>query len=281
VIVAVLTIASEIVMTTPVWRPERRNRKIGTEFAGFKAVNKMGIPVSWLDRDGVARLYSHRLNPELIETFGVLGGNCTILYEKPKEGFSYGCSPQDVLQMLSMVPPADREGLKAIAFRQPTAKQSLLNPVWGRLLYRADFRHYQGAAIVLEALEVSRALKWDRRLDVEHQLELERLRRDGHMIESTKREHVIRMTEASIRNTILYRTLLHEIGHWVNWLEDTVRPETALAVEPEDAEDLYFAKPRTELEAFAHRYADELAARLKASHFIPFSPKATAAPSMR
>jgi hypothetical protein len=267
-------------MTTPIWRPVRRNRKIGTELSGFKVANKMGIPVSWLDRDGVARLYSHRLNPDLVETFSVLGGSCTILYEKPKDGFTYGCSPQDVLEVLSMVPPADREGLKAIAFRQPTAKQSLLNPVWGRLLYSADFRQYQGAAIVLEALEVGRPLKWSRKLDVEHQLELERLRRDGHIIESTKRDHMIHITEASVRNTILYRTLLHEIGHWVNWLEDTVRPETALAVDRDDAEELYCAKPRTEHEAFAHRYADELAAKLRASKFIPFAPMGSAPPTV-
>jgi hypothetical protein len=238
----------------------------------------MGIPVSWFDRNGVPTPYSNRLKPDLVEAFHVLGGSCTIFYEKPKEGFSYGCSPQDVLEMLSMVPPADREGLKAIAFRQPTAKQTLLNPVWGRLLYDADFGRYQGPAIVLEAVEVGRPLKWNRKLDVEHQLELERLRCDGHTVETTRREHIIGMTEASIRNTLLYRTLLHEIGHWVNWLEDTVRPETTLAVEPEAAEELYFAKPRTELEAFAHRYAGELSARLRASGFIPFAPLITGQP---
>ncbi|MDJ0797430.1 MAG: hypothetical protein QNJ51_11470 [Calothrix sp. MO_167.B12] len=46
--------------------------------------------------------------------------------------------------------------------------------------------------------------------------ELERLREDGHRTATDKRHYLISSTLDSIRNTQLYRTLHHEIGHYVD-----------------------------------------------------------------
>lgn len=259
-------------MVTPIWRPERRNRKIGTTGAGFRNTNEMRIPESWLDRDGVARPYHHRINPDAISEFTHRGDELTVLFETPREDCSYGCTPADVFHILSKVPASDREGLNLVAFRQPTRKQNLMNPVWGRLVYEADFGSHQGPAIVLEAIDVKRPIKWSRKLAIEDQKELQRLRDDGHLVEDTKREHRIHPVEPAIRQTMLYRTLLHEVGHWVHWLTDVIRPKTALSPVRAEAADLYFTKSVDERENFAHRFAIEQTARLTARQDIPFEP---------
>lgn len=260
-------------MTTPIWRPERRNRKIGTSDAGFRKSKDMRIPESWLDRDGEVRIYHNRIDPDLIKEFNFPESKLTVLYETPRRNFTYGCSPLDVFHLISKMPIKDLEGLRLVAFRQPTRKQSMMNPVWGRLIYEDDFGRHHGSAIILEAVEKTRPIKWSRKADLASQAELERLRDDGHVIESNRREYIIHPSEAAIRNTILYRTVLHEIGHWVHWLTDVIRQETALSSVEVQARDLYHAKAVIERESFAHRYAHERATELRKKQIIPFEPK--------
>ncbi len=157
-----------------------------------------------------------------------------------------------------------------IVFRQPTKKQIQLSPVWGRLLYLADIGKHLGAAIYLEAQEVGVPFKWGRKLDLEGQAELIRLREDGHQIDETKREYIVTPSEETIRNTLLYRTLLHELGHWVQYTRDFLDDDTALSEDPDVAYQLYFAQPNIEHEYFAHRYAFEVAKRLRNGGIIPF-----------
>lgn len=233
----------------------------------------MCIPESWIDRDGLVRPYHQRISPDSLERFTFHDGKLTVLYETPLEDCSYGCTPGDVSYLLSKVPARDLTGLVLLAFRQPTRKQQIINPVWGRLLYDADFGRFHGPAIVLEAVDMKRPLRWPKKLDIEAQKELQRHREDGHLIESTKREHVIHMSEEALRQKILYRTLLHEVGHWVHWLTSVVRPETMLSPIKEEAATLYFAKPQDERENFAHTYANRLATKLRAKQIIPFATK--------
>ena len=247
------------------FRPERRNRKIGTEAAGYKKSNKMGIPESWLDRDGSVRRYATRMRRHQTIEYQLPGGSLTFLYEPPRSGCAYGCSPEDVAHVLAHVPAPDIEGLKIVAFRQPTRKQGVLNPVWGRLFYHADFVSHDGPAIVIEASDLSRPVRWSRKLSLEHQSELDRLREDGHRIEEDRRGYTFHLTESSVRQTILYRTLLHELGHWVDWLTKVEQP-------PNGDMDRYFARPVSERDAFAHAYADRLTESLRRNGVIPFPP---------
>ena len=135
------------------FRPERRNRKIGTKAAGYKKSNKMGIPQPWLDRDGSRRHFATKLGPYQTSEHELPGGSLTFLYEPPRSDCSYGCSPKDVAHLLAHIPEADIEGLRIVAFRQPTRKQGILNPVWGRFYYHADFVSHDGPAVVLEAAD--------------------------------------------------------------------------------------------------------------------------------
>lgn len=253
-------------------RPERRNRKIGTKAAGYKKSNKMEIPESWLDRDGSIRHHSIRMGPHQITKHELPGGSLTFLYEPPHSGCTYGCSPEEVAHVLAHVPTQDIEGLKIVAFRQPTRKQRILSPVWARIFYHAEFESHDGPAIVIEATDSSRPAHWSRKLSLEDQSELERLREDGFRIEEDRRGYTIHFTESSIRQTVLYRALLHEVGHWVDWL-------TKIERLPNGDIDRYFARPVSEREAFANAYANRLAKNLRRKGVIPFSPFEEAGPN--
>lgn len=245
-------------------RPERRNRKIGTKAAGYKKSNKMEIPESWLDRDGSVRPYETRMRPHQVIEYELPSGSLTFLYEWPRPHCTYGCSPQDVAHVLENIPASDIEGLKIVAFRQPSRKQANLRPVWGRLFYQADFESHVGPAVIIEAQDLSRPMRWPRKLSLDRQAEIDRLREGGHRVEEDRRGYTIHLAEHSVRQTILYRTLLHELGHWVDWLTKVKR------VSDSDV-DRYFARPVSERESYAHAYADRLAERLRHNGIIPFA----------
>lgn len=102
--------------------------------------------------------------------------------------------------------------------------------------------------------------------------ELERLREDGHIITTDKRYHWLDKTMNSIRATQLCRTLLHEVGHWVDHEQKVANP----SLEGQDysaLSDRYFQRPSAEREAFAHQYADKLRRKLFAKGFLPFERK--------
>ncbi|MBA4045148.1 MAG: hypothetical protein C0471_12120 [Erythrobacter sp.] len=165
--------------------------------------------------------------------------------------------------------------MQTFVFRQPTRKQLTMSPAWGRLQYYAEIttvkghRLAEGPAIFLDALQVNRSLVWGTSLDPEHSQELDRLRADGHDVQRAGRKFNITVSASSARNTQLYRTLLHEIGHWFDWLSKVEEP-AANGGDWERLERDYFARPKAEREAFAHRYADAQRAALEAKEAIPF-----------
>ena len=65
--------------------------------------------------------------------------------------------------------------------------------------------------------------------------------------------------------------MIHEIGHWVDWLEKVERPE-GQGGNYITLKDAYFSRPSKEREAFANRYADEIRERLVRTGVIPFEP---------
>lgn len=225
-------------------------------------------------RDGVD--FMERIGPH-DRIIRAVGGQkyVTFFVERPRDGWQHPCSVDDIVYMLEHVPEADWAGLDIFVLRQPTRKQVLLKPVWGRLLYNGELRNRlghviaRGPAVLLEAVEDDFRLKWGLSLDPEDSSELDRLRADGHHVERTSRHHIVHVTPRSARSTQLYRTLLHELGHWFDWLSK-IREPVARGGDFVALYDLYFARPRAEREAFAHRYADELGARLTREGVIPF-----------
>jgi len=254
------------------FNPIRRNRNIGTARQGHGQNNRLVIPEpaqavrSWKERLGAHRHLMVEVGGKPVDFF----------IEETSGGCVHACSVEDVAHLLSQVPDSDRAGLNIVVLRQPTRKQRIVVPAWGRLLYFAELGRSgrasaaRGAAILLEAVDFSAKLEWSTSLQPEMAEELERLRTDGHGIERMGHRHVFSITKESVRATQLYRTLPHEIGHWADWLEKVETP-CASGGDYSALSDAYFARPQAEREAYAHRYADDLRRRLERDGIIPFA----------
>ncbi|NJM54470.1 MAG: hypothetical protein HC846_14500 [Blastocatellia bacterium] len=81
------------------------------------------------------------------------------------------------------------------------------------------------------------------------------MQNDGFEFIEDKRDFKINLTLENVRNTQLYRTLLHEIGHYVQFCEN-----------PEKFDHF----PTAEKEVFAHNFADKLKLELEQKGLIPF-----------
>jgi hypothetical protein len=255
------------------FNPARRSRNIGTARQGHGQDNRLVIPEMMTS----SRTWNERLNKHQLIQRIVRGREIIFVVEDTSGGCLHACSVEDVCHVFSHIPLADWQGLETIVLRQSTRKQRLLKPAWGRLFYQADLGRAGrgsvrfGPAVFLEAVDPQAKLEWSSSLEPGDQAELERLRRDGHHIEQIGRHHVFQMTATAIRATQLYRTLLHEIGHWVDWLERVERP-SGRGGDFEELSDAYFQRPKDEREAFAHRYADDARERLTRFGIIPFEP---------
>ena len=249
------------------WRPERRNRKIGTADFGWQKENRMVVPNSWHDEFA----FYERLGQHTATEMRLHGQPVTFLVELARAGSTYGCSARDVLHVLSQLPVDDVAGLKLLVMRQPTRKQELMNGIWGRCVFDARFGSRKGPGIMLESIDLMGRYRWSGKLYLHDQAELTRLSKDGHKIIRERRGTTIKMTARSVRNTILFRTLLHEVGHWVDWKQRVLNVK-ASPHDPERKmlETAYFARANLEREQFAHSYAEQYAARLRASGAIPF-----------
>ncbi|MDR2091963.1 MAG: hypothetical protein LBP58_01365 [Azoarcus sp.] len=174
--------------------------------------------------------------------------------------------------MLSHIPASDYGDLRCIVFRQPKRKEYILLPVWGRLMYAYEFENVQKPAILLEAQPNHCQLKWPGRLTLERRNELERLRKDGHVFVADKRDYTVSLTPETIRATQLYRTLLHEVGHYVQYCRfmKTSLPEFA-AMSAEERNNYFRNSVQgEEKEKSAHAHADQMREDLLARGVIPF-----------
>lgn len=255
------------------WRPERRNRNIGKSWSGYSKSNDMRVPESWQDKHGNYSMFYERLETTIENdaTIGVF--DVKVLYEEPREGYSYGCTPADVIKVLTLAEGLSSNLPAIIVFRQPTRKQQQQRPVWGRFLYFAEIGKHEGTAIILEAQELGASLKWSKRMTLEDRAEYERLVADGHPFVETKRHFEAKLTEQGVRNTILYRTLLHELGHLAHYYHDVYYSRTALDADHDVARELYFSKPSSEREVFAHAFAQEIGQTLRHAGEMPFDPE--------
>jgi len=190
--------------------PRRRNRNIGIAKQGHGANNKLVIP--W--PASVMKSFEERITSYTKE-FRIINGNSfEFVIEQTRDDCFHSCTVNDCAEVLRHIPPTDYSRLNLIVFRQPKRKEEILNAVWGRLVYSYKFESKYRPAVILEAINSNKVLKWPKSQSPDGQRELERLKIDGHEIDTTKREHQIRCSLESIRSTQLYRTLPHEIGHY-------------------------------------------------------------------
>lgn len=253
------------------FNPVRRNRNIGTPKRGHGEDNRLVIP----DPTNASRRWTEQLGRHERLQRVVNSRELIFLVEETSGGCVHACSIADVVQIFRHIPLPDWEGLDTVVFRQSTRKQRILRPAWGRLLYYADLgapgraAKRKGPALILEAVDCSASFKWRTSLDPDDQAELERLRLDGHLIERAGSTFVVTTSLEATRTTQLYRTVLHEVGHWVDWLEKVERPE-ASGGDFRLLSEAYFQRPSAEREAFAHRYAKDILGRLKGAGLVPF-----------
>jgi hypothetical protein len=254
------------------YNPLRRNRNIGTSKQGHGRNNQQTIPLlCHAERDWWENLGSHYILKKTISSV-----DFDFVVEETREGYIHACTVEDVCHLLSLLPPSDLSSLQTFVFRQSTRKQWSISPAWGRLAYFSDLgsagkrTRRRGPAIFLEAINPEETWKWGKDIGPAELLEVERLKHDGHIVEETARCFLFRSSPTSIRATQLYRTLLHEIGHWVDWLEKVERPATGASIPYETLSDRYFARPYVERERFAHRYARTMRERLTKTKRIPF-----------
>lgn len=238
----------------PGWNPTRRNKHVGTKAHGHGSDNAFVIPESWHE----ANCYFEKLSSYVLVTRTIGARELRFFVEPTRPDWFYPCSVDDICALLSHCSAEVLSAFDFIVLRQPTRKQTILAPVWGRAIFTFDIDQHSGAAIVIEAQSVV-PIVWQRRsIDPERARELERLRGDGHSVRDTRRGLEIGVTASSMRNTVLYRTLLHELGHHVDYKRSTG--------------EQWRSKTRTVKEDFAHRYAQELHTQLSHDGHVPFAP---------
>lgn len=251
--------------------PTRRNRNIGTAKQGYGQNNKLTIPQPC---GAVKSFYERLVNYQKIKTI-INEHEFIFIIEQTRTHSKHSCTVADIKTIIENIPKEDYGELKFIVLRQPKRKEETLSPTWGRLVYSYEFEEDNYPAIILDAIDLTRKLKWKNNLSIDGQKEIERLIGDGHKIENDGKYFVADYELENIRNTQLYRTLPHEFGHYVQYLEFVERPET----DDEDYEifderlNKYFEIPTVVKEKFAHKYAEELIAELTRKKIIPFESK--------
>lgn len=247
----------------PGWNPTRRNRNQGTSKRGHGQDNRMVVPCAW--RSG--RAFYEMLRDPIIVTRGI-PTPLKFYVEPPRDDCRHACSIDDIVHVLRRLPTEHVRTIVAIVLRQPTRKQAILRPVWGRMLYSRHEGLRHGPAIFLDAQPIN--LRWRVPLSArpEDARELERLRADGHRVTRERKAWRLESSVEAVRATQLYRTLLHEIGHHVDRLEYHAQHRRA---DGEVTDARFFARPNVEREDAAHRYADNWAKKLRTNQTIPFS----------
>ncbi len=279
--------------------PIRRNRNIETAKQGYGQDNKLVVPYPAVEM----KLFYERLGEYKTVEKIINGHKFKFVVEKTRRSSFHSCTIADIEQMLTQIPKEDYGELELIILRQPTRKEENLKPVWGRLIYSFEFENDYLPALIIEAVDLEGSFKWSKKLCIDSQKELERLKQDGHKIILGKRFYEAEYKIDAIRSTQLYRTLPHKFGHYVHYLKVVKHPLLALKKEmdlldrqignndtsetnplfdkwdslddkynkeAEKLEKQYFSIPSNEKEVFAHSYADKLKESLQHFRTIPF-----------
>lgn len=250
------------------WKPTQRNRNIGTAKQGLSQNNKFSIPDRW-SHYGV--YWEHLENP-VLWPFEVNGHSMKMLIEPVRPGYLHSVTPHDIRQLLSLIEKQHLEEIELIVLRQPKKKEEIMQPVWGRFIYYAYLEKFSGPSIYLEAVKSGQVIKWSKKQDPFYMKELDALGKDGHVIKAAKRNFEISTSPDAVRNTQLFRSLPHEIGHAMDYLNNSIIP-SAEAGSEEESDYIYEsfkAKPFKDKEEYANRYAREFYEKWQRQGFLPF-----------
>jgi len=203
-----------------------------------------------------------------------------IFVEKIIKNFVHAVTPEDIIQLLPYIEHEieDDEATEfAIVLTQPQKNNT---PSWGYFC-TSDFDQFDGKAVFITATNLQ-PIEWGNHLKGGNNSgfsELERLQEDGHNIIREAKNITIYPTLEATRNTQLYRTLLHEFGHYVDqynkihkiskrdWKMEGYKDEFDYYTR---LDDLYWSTQRDQHEEFAHNFAKKMSSMLKEKGVIPF-----------
>jgi len=247
---------------SPYRAPERRSRKVGSPARAWRdgPAGRRAYDVPWSARD--RRAPSDRWTPEAVVGVEVHGRTIDVVVDQLLGDHVHVCAPEDVGDVLELLPPDDVLGLDLVVLRQPTRKEQTLRPAWGRIAWDVAFRGYRGPALMLDAVALGQTLRWPRSMipaDVE---ELGRLRAAGFSVRSSRHGHDVRLDAVPVHRWLLSRTVPHEVGHWVDYRRRVLDPlpDDASKAEYDARLDRWMQRPHLEREALADRYADAMSA---------------------
>ena len=246
------------------FNPSKRNRNIGTPKQGYGQNNRNVISDSWHDTG----IYWSRLENYTVVRRNIHGEEYKFLVEKTRRNSIHPCTVDDISKLIKFLNPKDLSGLNLIVLRQPKRREETLKPVWGRLNYYIEIDKHEGPAITLESFDFNRTIEWPKSLKIDDRKEFARLLQDGHKMTESKRGFTIHPTINGLRNTMLYRTFIHEVGHYVEYLDKVERP--SLENLNYDFWGDYDKISSKEKEVFAHSYAERVSKKLKEKNWIPF-----------
>ncbi len=246
----------------------RRNRKIGSEDFGWRKQSPAVVPERW------GEVHYEQLRDPVVVHRTVHRRDLPIVVEPTLDGFVHACTPDDIACLLNLLPAEALfhvRGLGGIILRQPTRKAERLAPVWGRLVFASDVEPVSGAAVYLEAQRRHARWGFGSRQSVEAQHEFARLEQLAPLRRTGKRQHEFEWGLMGLRRWLLYHTLIHEVGHWVDFLLKVEIPWQVEGANSALAYDAYWRRPVAEREAFAHRFSDEQRDELIRAGKIPFA----------
>ena len=212
--------------------PIRRNKNIGTVKQGYRKQNRFVIPESWhSDLQYFEKMDKYNSVSKIVNE-----KEYHFVIENTRSNCCHACTVDDLIKMISFIPIDSLKDLSLIILRQPKKKEDTLFPVWGRLRYYHEIDAYSGSAIILEAVDFTKKLKRSKRLSPEGQKEFQRLKKDGYKFIESKRDFIAAYDIETVRATHLYRTFLHEIGHYKQYLECVKNPLDELEVKIKELE---------------------------------------------
>jgi len=153
--------------------PTRRNKNIGTSKQGFSKDNKLVI--AW--PASVQKYFYERLEKYQKVERVIKGHEFTFIIEETRKNCYHACTVDDLVSLISCIPEKDYGELCYIVLRQPKRKEETLSPVWGRLIYSYEFEDNHYPAVIIEAIDLSRSFKWDKKLSPD---KLEFVERPSH-----------------------------------------------------------------------------------------------------
>jgi len=142
--------------------PTRRNRNIGTSKQGHGQDNKLVVPFpavamkSFYERLGKYKVVERIINEHVFK----------FVIEETRLDSYHACTIEDIASILGKIPNEDYGAMELIILRQPTRKEETLKCVWGRLIYSYEFEKEYFPAVIIEAVDLDRKFKWDKKLSV-------------------------------------------------------------------------------------------------------------------